>query len=552
MRRPPSRSAARPPSSRNPPRPRRRRRRPTAARRCGCRDRALWARPRGPEERDDRDDQRREEQQRACGPGQVTPPDQRRGDAVAVRSELRASARGQRRQHGQPEGAAHLLGGVDETGCHPRVLRGGVGHRDGHDRRQGQAASEGQQHDAGQHVGGIRTVDRRSREQGEPSGDRDKAGDENDPGPETPLHAREDEQRHGADAGGDGQDAKTRLGRRESEHALEVQADQELESEHGADLQDVNAVRPHHRPGSKDGQRKQRSPGCCLPGDEPGQRGGGEHGGQARASVHDGEDGGHDAADEQHRAEDVGAPVKSLPVLGRQDPPPAQHREDADGDVDEERPAPSSGIGDHPAAEHADRRARGAHERVDADRACPRARILEQGHDHAKRHPGRHGAADALCEACGHERGGRLRGPARRGGRHEERHAAQQDARASNQIPQSAGEQQQPAEADQVGIDHPGEVGGTEAEIALDARQRHADHRLVDDDHQRRCADDREGEALGGRKVGTSRSRHGPNGNRSSISRRSGSPTRDGCGPRQEHVGGERAAPCGKASPVAR
>ena len=57
-----------------------------------------------------------------------------------------------------------------------------------------------------------------------------------------------------------------------------------------------------------------------------------------------------------------------------------------------------------------------------------------------------------------------------------------------------AGEQQQAAEGDQVGVDDPGEVALGEAEVVLDRGQRDVDDRRVEDDHQHPRAEDVEGE----------------------------------------------------------
>ena len=46
------------------------------------------------------------------------------------------------------------------------------------------------------------------------------------------------------------------------------------------------------------------------------------------------------------------------------------------------------------------------------------------------------------------------------------------------------GEQQEAGERDQVGVDHPGEAGLGEVQVALDRRQRDVDDRRVEHDHQ--------------------------------------------------------------------
>ena len=53
------------------------------------------------------------------------------------------------------------------------------------------------------------------------------------------------------------------------------------------------------------------------------------------------------------------------------------------------------------------------------------------------------------------------------------------DAAARDEVAEPAGEQQQAAEGDQVGVDHPRERRLREAEVALDRRQRDVDDRRV-------------------------------------------------------------------------
>jgi hypothetical protein len=58
-------------------------------------------------------------------------------------------------------------------------------------------------------------------------------------------------------------------------------------------------------------------------------------------------------------------------------------------------------------------------------------------------------------------------------------HTGQEDAPARDEVPKPSGEQQQAAEGDQIGIDDPGEARLREAEVALDRRERRADHTVA-------------------------------------------------------------------------
>ena len=79
--------------------------------------------------------------------------------------------------------------------------------------------------------------------------------------------------------------------------------------------------------------------------------------------------------------------------------------------------------------------------------------------------------------------------------------AGEEDAPLAEQVAHAAGEQQQAAEGDQVGVDDPGEVALGEAEAVLDRGQGDVHDRHVEDDHQHPAAEDVEGEpaaAVGG------------------------------------------------------
>ena len=63
-----------------------------------------------------------------------------------------------------------------------------------------------------------------------------------------------------------------------------------------------------------------------------------------------------------------------------------------------------------------------------------------------------------------------LREAAQHRGQREQRHPAQEHPLAPHQVAQPAGQQQEAAERDQVGVDDPGQVGLRDVEVALDRR----------------------------------------------------------------------------------
>jgi hypothetical protein len=102
--------------------------------------------------------------------------------------------------------------------------------------------------------------------------------------------------------------------------------------------------------------------------------------------------------------------------------------------------------------------------------------------------------ADPLDEAGADQHRLGRRGGAEQRGDGEDRQPDQEDAALAEQVTEPPGQQQQPAEGDQVGVDDPGQVGLGEAEAVLDRGQRDIHDRPVEDDHQHPRAEHVEGE----------------------------------------------------------
>ena len=82
-------------------------------------------------------------------------------------------------------------------------------------------------------------------------------------------------------------------------------------------------------------------------------------------------------------------------------------------------------------------------------------------------------------------------------------HAAEEDPLVAEQVAEPAREQQEAAEGEQVGVDHPGQRGLREAEVGADRGQRDVHDALVEHDHQVAEAEHVEREpAASGRRVG--------------------------------------------------
>jgi hypothetical protein len=154
---------------------------------------------------------------------------------------------------------------------------------------------------------------------------------------------------------------------------------------------------------------------------------------------------------------------------------------------------PVDRLGQDAAGQQADRAARGGDEAEHADGLGLLGGLREHPHDH-RQHDGRaEGAAGALHEAGSDQHALGLGDRAEQRGAREHREPDEEDPSLADQVAQAPREQQQAAERDHVGVDHPGEVALGEAQVILDGRQRDVDDRAVDDDHQHGHAEHVEG-----------------------------------------------------------
>ena len=190
------------------------------------------------------------------------------------------------------------------------------------------------------------------------------------------------------------------------------------------------------------------------------------------------------------------APAKSMR------PPPAipgvyreqlqRKREDGhpDGQVDEEDPVPVEEVREDAACEHANGSTSGEDEAEDPHRLRPVGRLGEEHHRQRERDRSDERAAEALHRARGDQLA--LRGRETAGERRdrEEPDSDQEHATLPEQVAQPSAEQQEAAEREQVGVDHPGERSLREAEIVPNSRERDVHDRAVEHDHQVAEAED--------------------------------------------------------------
>ena len=74
----------------------------------------------------------------------------------------------------------------------------------------------------------------------------------------------------------------------------------------------------------------------------------------------------------------------------------------------------------------------------------------------------------------------------------QDRPAGDEHALGAEEVGESASQQEQTAEGDHVGVEHPREVVLVKAQVLLDVGQGDADDRRVHDDHELGQRDDRE------------------------------------------------------------
>ena len=176
--------------------------------------------------------------------------------------------------------------------------------------------------------------------------------------------------------------------------------------------------------------------------------------------------------------------------------------EHADRQVDEEDPVPGEEVREDPAGEHPEGPTSGEDEPEDAHRLGTVGRLGEEHHRERERDRRDKRAAEALDRARGHQLPLRGREPAGERGEGEERDADQEHAALPEEVAQPPAQQQEAAEREQVGVDHPGERGLREAEVVPDRREGDVHDRHIQHDHQVAEAEDDQREpacAAGGR-----------------------------------------------------
>ena len=161
------------------------------------------------------------------------------------------------------------------------------------------------------------------------------------------------------------------------------------------------------------------------------------------------------------------APGTLGPRLDQREPG-EDEEDDADGHVDEEDPPPGQELGEDPAEERAGGTASGGHRGPDPEGLGPRPLIGEGHGQDGQGGRGEDRRADPL-QRPGRDEGGRVAGePPEQAGPGEEHQPDEEDPAPSEDVGQAAPEQQESAEGERVGGDHPLEVRLAESQVLLD------------------------------------------------------------------------------------
>ena len=207
--------------------------------------------------------------------------------------------------------------------------------------------------------------------------------------------------------------------------------------------------------------------------------------------VDDGVDQGRQPGGDEQRTGDVELGRRGRAAHLAQVEHRADHHGDADGDVDEEHPAPGQ-LGGQDAAEQRSDGPAGPTDRTPHAEGLGQPGTLEGGDDDGER--GRRPQRPA--EALGHpgagehpRRGGEAADEAGHG---EQRRPGDEHLAPAEEVGRPAAEQQEPGEGQHIGVHHPLQAGGRVVEVLADRREGDVHHRDVEDDHELRHAGERQ------------------------------------------------------------
>ena len=235
----------------------------------------------------------------------------------------------------------------------------------------------------------------------------------------------------------------------------------------------------HDEAGQQDGRHDQQRDG--LGGAPADLRGSGQ-----------GVDERHEPRRDGHRARNVEAAALTAVTVGGQQHRAQSDQHGADRHVDVEDPLPAEGARQHAAQQGAGGRAAAGDAAPDAQGEIALTAFGEGRDEDRQGRRREQRAAQPLDAAKGDQ--GDLRPGEAAGQRSpgEDDEAGHEHAAPAEHVGQPAAEQQEAAEEDGVGRQHPLQALDGEVQVGADRRQRHVDHGDVEHDHELRHADGRE------------------------------------------------------------
>ncbi len=168
-----------------------------------------------------------------------------------------------------------------------------------------------------------------------------------------------------------------------------------------------------------------------------------------------------------------------------------RERGQAEGDVDEEDPFPAGAVDERAADQPRRGGADAAEPAPDPERLVALGALGEGRGDDRQRGRGHDRGADALDHAGRKQRRRRPGEPAHERRGREEQDTGHEHAPAPEQVGRPSSEQQQAAEGERVGAQHPLQAVLREAEVGSDRGQRHEHDRAVEEHHEKGAAEQR-------------------------------------------------------------
>jgi hypothetical protein len=175
-----------------------------------------------------------------------------------------------------------------------------------------------------------------------------------------------------------------------------------------------------------------------------------------------------------------------------------QGRDDRDRSADQQRPPPRGVLGEHAAEQQADRPATAGDRAVHTEGAGPLLGLGEGDRQQRQRRRRHQGTEGALQRPGGEEHAGVLRDAAERGCGGEAEQPDDEGALAPGVVGDPPAEQEEPAEGEGVGGDHPLPVGVADVQLRLRGGQGDVDDRRVEHDEKLGDRDDGQGEPAAG------------------------------------------------------